>query len=224
MGNDTMTNAQIHLRIAKNQKKRWKEYVDDPSNEHVNITELIRRSVTREINGDHERNSAIENTTELNRDVKQIDQRTSEMAQSINSLQQDITQIRQEVIVTPDVEEIISDVMALLPDIKPHTIEWQAHMDEIRPPEGSTHDEAVEWAKETDSTKRREEHQKEQLRGEKTAWTGEPEEIRDLLQDMGHSTVSHDSVRVACEQLKRDTARVRSATTNEGQRFYWVDA
>lgn len=211
--------VQITVWVSPDRKQQWTEYAEEEYGEGK-MSHLIRQAVTEKIKRPETPQTTTQSESQfdgsrieaMSRAINRIEDTTNKLNSDINTIRRATAQP------SVDVKEITNDVYAILPDIKPHSIDWRAHMDRIRPPTDSV-DEAVEWLKEEDREAYRDEQERKQLRGEQTAWTGTPDEIQDVLT----MDVSTETVREACEQLKRDTARVRSGINEDGESFYWRD-
>jgi hypothetical protein len=114
---------QINLVVTEEQKSRWEEYLNEESDEFRSLSQLIRRSVEKEVN-DQAKAGDGGVPEDLTRQLSEIAEGMNRIESQIRDFDGRLSMIEQEVRDDPDIKQLANDVFALLPT-KEEVIEYE---------------------------------------------------------------------------------------------------
>ncbi|MFC5136220.1 MULTISPECIES: hypothetical protein [Haloferacaceae] len=116
---------QVNVKVASEAKERWQEYADE-SMEVNSMSDLIRLSVEKEINGQREgSDSGSEHLEDISKTLKQIQT-------EIGKLDSRLERVEHTTQEDPEISRLANNVFSLLPDEKPGSKKWEAKRREIQ--------------------------------------------------------------------------------------------
>lgn len=183
---------QVNVKVPKSMKKRWDEYQDN-SFEVNSMSDLVRLSVEKEINGQQSGSSSEGDTEHLENISKTLKQIQTEIGKLDSRLER-VENTTQE---DPEINRLANDVFSLLPDEKPGSDKWEAGRSEIQALEHNEGERSPEKFK--------------------SGWEGTPRALAEVFE------VTELDMRKALEKLASDmSGRVRKTDYDDKER-YWRD-
>jgi hypothetical protein len=114
---------QINLVVTEEQKTRWEEYLNKESDEFRSLSQLIRRSVEKQVN---EQTKAGDGGVpeDLTRQLSEIAEGMNRIESQMRDFDGRLSTIEQEIRDDPDIKQLANEVFALLPT-KEEVIEYE---------------------------------------------------------------------------------------------------
>jgi hypothetical protein len=114
---------QINLVVTEEQKTRWEEYLNKESDEFRSLSQLIRRSVEKQVN---EQTKAGDGgvSEDLTRQLSEIAEGMNRIESQMRDFDGRLSTIEQEIRDDPDIKQLANEVFALLPT-KEEVIEYE---------------------------------------------------------------------------------------------------
>lgn len=132
---DDSTKAHVGAQVPPDQKERWEEYAEE---NHRTISHLIRLAVEQEIrDGEETTSDSPEGSGQLEQRIGELETNFEQVEQALFDLKDEISVIRQEVQNNPEIQELASDVFAILPT-SPDEVQFETYTDGARRPGDST--------------------------------------------------------------------------------------
>lgn len=119
---------QVNVKVPESMKERWESHVDE-SLEANSMSDLVRLSVEKEIQGDTDESDQNDSKhlEEINRTLKDIQS-------NIGQLENRLSRVESSTQDDPEIAKLANDIFPLLPDEKPGTQDWEvgkAEMDSV---------------------------------------------------------------------------------------------
>lgn len=119
----------VGAQIPTDQKQRWEEYADE---NHRTLSHLIRYAVEQEIRDDDDAgNDSPEGSDQLKRRLSGLESGFEQIEEALFDLKNEVEVIRQEVQNNPEIQELASDVFAVLPT-GPEEVQMKVYSDGAR--------------------------------------------------------------------------------------------
>ncbi|WP_147441147.1 hypothetical protein [Halorubrum sp. Atlit-26R] len=191
---------QVNVKIAPEAKERWQEYADE-SLEVNSMSDLVRLSVEKEIQGDTGESGSESNSEHL----ESISRTLNDIQNNIGQLENRLSRIETSTQEDPEINKLANDIFQYLPDKEPGTDAWQI--------ERNDKNDELEAIEEGHIDRGDSEEARKRLYG----WEGTTESFADIFE------VTELDARKALEKLVSDmSGRVR-VTEHEGKERYWRD-
>lgn len=112
----------INLLIDEDRKEKWEEYVEQSDDEYASLSQLIRRSVEREMNqqdteDDDDSGVLAEHVSEIIAGLNRLERRIDEVDNRVAGIERDVRD-------DPDIRELANEVFGVLPT-KQDIIEYE---------------------------------------------------------------------------------------------------
>lgn len=201
--------AQIHAYVDSDQKQRWVDHIEQ-SYEVDTMSEFLRVAVEKYIQQQNESRTPSDTDSQPS---QAIEDHTSQVLDAVGGLsgqledvQQRLSVVENEMTNPPEITDLSSKVLTVLPPLKPYTESWFAQKD--------MGGEAIAW-----------EGTVEQI-GVKLGMTREyhahPDEEGNIQESASPVHTDEDSIKNALNQLQSDTSLVEHEMV-EGELRYWRD-
>ncbi|MFC4990109.1 hypothetical protein [Saliphagus infecundisoli] len=179
MGEDK---SRINLVVNDERKAEWQEYQSE-NPEFSSLTDLIRSSVTRQIEGQYGASQSGESELKVSEAIDKIDR----LSEQLNSVEGRLQNLENQANTNPEVDRLKGEIYDILPDEEPGSVPWQDKDRGLgqRASNPSVSDPEAE--------------------SKHSAWQGTPEEIADALDEPHYLVVE------ALEKLCDDLISVRKA-------------
>lgn len=177
--------TQVNLQVSPSQKQQW-ETAAKENPEYQNLSHLIRMAVSRELSGGHDQ-QAVDNSQEMAQILERLNS-LDDIQRSLTAIDSRLRDVENEVRHDPEVSEVASEVLQILPTVRPRTREWE---DELQ--NRKTQLQAAQVGHEPDE---------EGARKAVEAWKGTVDGLATSLDEPTHI------VRKALQKLMKDTHQV----------------
>jgi hypothetical protein len=114
---------QINLVVTEEQKARWEEYLNEQSDEFRSLSQLIRRSVEKEVN-DQAKAGDGGIPEDLTRQLSEIAEGMNRIEDQMRDFDGRLTVIEQEIRDDPEIKQLANEVFTLLPT-KEDVVEYE---------------------------------------------------------------------------------------------------
>jgi len=104
-----MSRKQLNLKLKEDRYGRWTEYVEE-NPEYTTMTDFIRKSVEKEINGNHESPSGGSS-----REMAEMKDRINSLSSDVDRLTKVISALQEDIKSDPSDKHIRSELFAALP-------------------------------------------------------------------------------------------------------------
>lgn len=191
--------ARVRLQVSDEQRKRWEEYAEQ---EYEGIlSQLVRRSVQREINDSHSP-SGTDHTEEL----ASLAENQERILTALESLQERVENLEADNRSDPVVVENKNKVFELLPDEEPGTRAWE----EQRQTFGTLMQDDV-------GKRYPDQPSKEEIIRKSKAWEGTVEALADALEEPEYI------IEKTLQSLQETTELIRTTERRGETHFYKVN-
>lgn len=117
MGSDK---SRINLVVNEERKSQWKEYQDE-NPEFQSLTDLIRTSVTRQMEGQYSPSESGEAELKVSEAIDKIDR----LSEQVSNVETRLKNVENQAIANPEIDRLKGEVYDLLPDEEPGSTMWE---------------------------------------------------------------------------------------------------